>query len=264
MATPPSAPSRASRPDVACADASGVARDALLEVIDQSLVGDHAGVRPEGDRLVTHEFDCTQPGYQGWRWSVTVTRAARQRTVTVNEIVLLPGPDAVVAPGWTPYKERIQPGDMSPGDLLPVEEGDSRLAPGYLVGDPDVDALVDPGTVRSVAQEIGFGREQVLSVEGRDDAAQRWYEGDHGPETPLARQAPGECRTCGFMVRLSGPLSSLFGVCANAMANDDGRVVSYDHGCGAHSMATLGRAAGPVPIASPVFDTVTVDDVEQF
>ena len=30
-------------------------------------------------------------GYVGWRWSVTVARAPRQKTVTVDEIVLLPG-----------------------------------------------------------------------------------------------------------------------------------------------------------------------------
>ncbi|MGH3423358.1 MAG: DUF3027 domain-containing protein [Nocardioidaceae bacterium] len=264
MAPSPPPSARTPRSDAACVAAVDVARGALLEVVDPAVVGEHLGARAEGERLVTHVFESTQAGYRGWHWSVTVTRASRQRAVTVDEIVLLPGDDAIVAPSWTPYKERIQPGDMSPGDLLPPEDDDPRLVPGYLAGDPEVEALVDASTVRSVAQEVGFGREQVLSVEGRDAAADRWYDSDHGPDAPIAKQAPGECRTCGFMVRLSGPLASLFGVCANAMANDDGRVVAYDHGCGAHSQARLGRSAGPAPIAPPVFDTMAVDDVERF
>ena len=53
----------------------------------------------------------------------------------------------------------------------------------------------------------------------------------------MAHLAPGSCLTCGFFVRLGGPLGQVFGVCANSYAPDDGRVVSADHGCGAHSEA---------------------------
>jgi hypothetical protein len=56
--------------------------------------------------------------------------------------------------------------------------------------------------------------------------------------------------SCGFFVSLSGSLGRLFGACGNAFAPDDGRVVSADHGCGAHSeaMATesIARALSPV------------------
>jgi hypothetical protein len=70
--------------------------------------------------------------------------------------------------------------------------------------------------VRQVADEVGLGRVRVLSLEGRDDAAQRWYDGDGGPKSPLAKAAPGHCRDCGFLVRLGGPLATVFGVCATA------------------------------------------------
>ena len=33
----------------------------------------------------------------------------------------------------------------------------------------------------------------------------------------------------------------LFGICANEWAADDGRVVSLDHGCGAHSETDVRR-----------------------
>ena len=59
-------------------------------------------------------------------------------------------------------------------------------------------------------------RIRVLSAFGRDDTAERWYESDHGPRTPLSHAAPAHCVTCGFFVPLSGGLGRLFGACANA------------------------------------------------
>lgn len=256
--------SRSSRPDSVGANAVDAARSALLDVVDAADVGEHEGVRAEGERTVSHDFGCTRSGYRGWRWSVTVTRAPRQRSVTVNEIVLLPGGDAIVAPEWTPYRERIRPGDLSPGDLLPPEDDDARLVPGWSAGDPAVNGLVDPESVRPVADEVGLGRVRVLSLEGRDLAAERWYDGTQGPDNELTRQAPHSCRTCGFLVSMSGPLGTVFGVCANGLANDDGRVVSLDHGCGAHSKTKLSRSAAPRRLPEPVLDTVGVDDVETF
>ena len=46
-----------------------------------------------------------------------------------------PGDEAIVAPAWVPYRERILPGDLSPGDLLPVSDEDPRLVPTYSFGD---------------------------------------------------------------------------------------------------------------------------------
>ena len=251
------------KPDTAAVAAVDVARAALVEEVDAADVGEHLGHLVEGERLVTHLFACERAGYVGWRWSVTVARASRQKTVTVDEIVLIPGDDAIVAPEWVPYRERIKPGDLSPGDLLPVDDDDPRLVPTYLVGDGQLDA---EGTaqVRAVAQELGLGRVRTLSVEGRDLAAQRWYDGDGGPEAPVARSAPDLCTTCGFLLRIAGPLSETFGVCANGNANDDGRVVSFDHGCGAHSEVRLAKKHEPIPVPDPVFDTLTSDEIENF
>jgi hypothetical protein len=249
------------------------ARAALLEMVDGADVGEHLGHRGEDERVVTHYFDCRRAGYRGWRWAVTVARSPRAKSVTVDEIVLLPGQDAITAPVWVPYRDRIKPGDLSPGDILPTDEDDPRLVPGYLGGDPP-DYLADetdsPGdevdreVFRAVVDELGLGRPRVLSLEGRDLAAQRWYDGSHGPEAPLAQSAPASCATCGFLLRMAGPLSRLFGVCANAFANDDGRVVSFDHGCGAHSEAQLSKKSQPQPLPEPVLDTLTWDELDTF
>ncbi len=250
------------------ADSVGVkavdaAREALLELVDASDVGETLGHVAEDERVTTHLFACTRAGYRGWRWAVTVARAPRLKSVTVDEVVLLPGDDAITAPAWLPYRDRIQPGDLSPGDILPTEEDDARLVPGYLSGDPG-DDVVDQDSVREAIYELGLDRARVLSLEGRDLAAERWYDGSHGPESPIAQAAPASCSSCGFLVRLAGPLSQVFGVCANAQANDDGRVVSWDHGCGAHSEAQLAKKSQPQPLPDPVLDTLSWDELEKF
>lgn len=249
--------------DAATADAVDDARAALLVEVDATDVGDHAGVTVDGLRVVTHLFECRRAGYVGWQWAVTLTRASRQRKVTVVEVVLLPGPDAIVAPAWVPYRERIRPGDLSPGDLLPVDDDDARLVPTYSFGDDDLDSD-ERAQIRQVAKDLGLGRVRVLSPEGRDRAAERWFDGDGGPDAPIAKSAPHPCHSCGFLIRLAGPMSELFGVCANGEANDDGRVVAHQHGCGAHSEVRLTKRQQTQPPAPPVVDTISGEELETF
>lgn len=251
------------RLDSVAAAAVDEARAALLEEVPADEVGDHLGAIGDDQRVVTHRFGCTRKGYVGWQWSVTVTRASRQRRVTIDEVVLLPGEDAITAPAWVPYRERIKPGDLSPGDLLPVADDDPRLVPTYAFGDDPLDAD-EKAQIRTVAEDLGLGRVRTLSPEGRDLAAQRWLAGPGGPEAAVARSAPDTCFSCGFLVRLASPLSDTFGVCANGDANDDGRVVSVDHGCGAHSEIRLAKKHRAQPLPDHVIDTVTLDDLELF
>ncbi|MFI0351643.1 DUF3027 domain-containing protein [Actinomadura sp. 9N407] len=237
--------------DPACAGAVDLAREAAEETAKPHPVGEHLGLRAEGDRVVTHYFGCLDPGYRGWSWAVTVARASRAKLVTVDECVLLPGDDALLAPEWVPWLERLRPGDLGPGDLLPTPADDVRLAPGYT----EVDDALD----RETSWELGLGRPRVLSREGRSETAMRWYDGIAGPRAPIATSAPAQCSTCGFFVPLAGELRQVFGVCANEYAPDDGRAVSADHGCGAHSEAVVIPAAsehGPPVIDELDFDII--------
>src|SRR3954447_12346355 len=151
---------RAARLDQVCADAVGLARSAITEVTPED-VGEHLEAVAEGDRLVTHFFESRLAGYRGWRWAVTVTRVPRSRHVTICETVLLPGSDALLAPGWVPWHERLQPGDLGVGDLMPTAPDDDRLTPGYV--------LSDDSAVEEVSWELGLGRSRVMSREGRID-----------------------------------------------------------------------------------------------
>jgi hypothetical protein len=325
---------RAKEPDEACAQATDLARGAAEEVAGAGRVGAHVGIEADGDRVVTHLFSCLDQAYQGWRWAITLARASWSKTVTVSESVLVPGPDAILAPDWIPWRERLLPGDLGVGDILPAPPDDERLVPvAVLEGDDGVadwgeatwaaaaftepaepaareDATRDDqagigwaGTDRAgtdsagddplgagpagefaaaevaaefaegefAAGEIAAGalaaedtlpvRARVLSAIGRDTTAARWYASEHGPKTPLAHAAPGPCAGCGFFVRLGGPLGQVFGVCANAYAPDDGRVVSVDHGCGAHSESVF--PVGADQPLRPVIDELGYDLVDR-
>lgn len=240
---------RAPKPDAIACQAVEQARAAALDVGGSEAVGDYLRAEAEGERVVTHYFGCTLPGYVGWHWAVTVVRASRAKAVTVDECVLLPGRDAVLAPAWVPWEERIKPGDLGPGDLLPVADDDPRLEPGY--------TAIDDDDVRRVVEELGLGREWVLSRYAREEAAQRWHEGEAGPDTEIAKAAPGRCGTCGFSVPLVGSLGQAFGVCTNERAPFDGKVVSHDHGCGGHTDVRLPPPSVDAP--EPVIDTLTYE-----
>jgi Protein of unknown function (DUF3027) len=238
--TPIEAPTAEQFPlDAVAAAAVEVAREAAESDVP-GLVGEHLGATADASRVVTHYFATLDPAYRGWRWAVTVARASRSKSVTVDDVVLLPGDDAMLALDWVPWSERLRPGDLGVGDLLPTAADDVRLAPSFLATDDEEE--------QSVAFELGIGRIRVLSFEGRVEAVDRWYAGDPGPEAAIARAAPSSCASCGFYLPLAGALRQAFGACANEYAPDDGRVVSVDHGCGAHSQAVvIPTSPQPVP-----------------
>lgn len=272
--------------DPACAEAVEVAREALTDVAPPGTVGGHLGVEPEAERMVLHTFAAELPGYRGWRWAATVMRASRSKTVSVGETVLLPGSDSLLSPTWVPWTERLRPGDLGVGDLLPTDEDDPRLEPGWNVledaelelaleadgtldaaaagaadddGDDAEDGWVAADALLAVSLELDLLRPRVLSPIGLDDALDRWTAGEHGPDAPIAQSAPALCATCGFRIPLRGSLGHGFGICANEISPSDGHVVSLGHGCGAHSEAAVipAMAERPDPVVDEVgFETV--------
>jgi hypothetical protein len=220
------------------------AADDLGPAAAAAAVGEHLDTVVEAPDLVTHHFAAERGGYRGWRWSVTLADGG-DGPVTVCEVVLQPGPDALVAPAWLPWDERVRPGDLGVGDLLPTAPDDDRLVPAYLASD-------DPA-VEEVATEVGLGRVRVMSRTGRSEAAGRWFDGPHGPGTDMARAAPAPCGTCGFFLPIAGSLRAGFGVCGNEYAPADGSVVAVGFGCGAHS-DVVSEQASAIAVAELVYD----------
>jgi hypothetical protein len=262
------APVRSVPTDDVLAAAVELARAAAVETAgDAQVVGAHLNAQPEPapsvaegvpdalGAVLTHTFESRLPGYVGWHWAVTVARVPGENAVTVDEVVLLPGDSALLAPAWVPWHERLRPGDLSVGDVLPSTEDDPRLVPAYAVDD---DSSEDPEG-RVIAFELGLGRERVMSHEGRGEAVGRWAAGEFGPASSMARHAPGPCATCGFFLPLAGSLRSMVGVCGNAYAPADGHVVTADYGCGAHSQATLVADEATEVVRTARYDTGAFD-----
>lgn len=241
------------KPDATLRAAVDLAREAADSIAESGTVGDHLGMDMVEDRLATHYFSCTAGAYPGWRWAITVARVPRSKTVTVCETNLVPGDGALLSPEWLPYADRLAPGDVGPGDVTPKIDDDPLLVAGFeATGDEDVDQMAQ--------WELGLGRPRVLSAEGREAAAQRWYDGDNGPNAAVAQKAPAPCSSCGFFVPMAGALRDFFGVCASAWSPSDGRVVSIDHGCGAHSEVDM-AAPEPEVIAPIVLDDNALEPV---
>jgi len=244
------APSTTGAPDSRLLEAVEPARRAAEQDAGPGAVGAHSGAHVEDAAAVTHLFEADYPGYHGWCWAVTVACAGPDAPVTVSEVVLLPGPQALTAPEWVPWERRVRAGDLGVGDLLPTSPDDPRLVPGYLRSD-------DPA-VEDVARELGLGRRRVLSRLGRLDAAERWHGGDHGPGSPMAATAPATCGTCGFYLPLAGSLSAAFGVCGNELAPADGHAVHIEFGCGAHSEVEV-EPSPVATVAELVYDDAQLD-----
>ncbi|MGH3754758.1 MAG: DUF3027 domain-containing protein [Pseudonocardiaceae bacterium] len=237
-------------PGLDLAGAVGPARQAAQADAGDSPVGRHVGTQTEDGGAVTYLFEADLPGYHGWHWAVTVASAGPGTPVTVSEVVLLPGPDALVAPAWVPWTQRVRAGDLGVGDLLPTDPDDPRLVPGYLSDD-------DP-PVEQLSPELGLGRPRVLGRAARLALLQRWRDSDRGPDSEMARSAPDRCVTCGFYLPLGGALGAALGVCGNDLAPADGQVVHAEFGCGAHSEVQVDTSPS-VPVAELVYDDAELE-----
>ena len=241
--------------DPACGGAESLCRETLLGVAQESgHVGVAVAIEATGELTAVHRFECTHPGYVGWNWAVAVSRAPGSDDVTIDELWLEPGDGALLTPAWRPWSERVMPGDLGVGDIFPTAADDPRLTAGFTAED-DTDSVVADQPLHPLQWELGLGRERVLSALGREDAAERWFAGDSGPDSPLARAATDRCVTCGWLMPLGGSLGQAFGVCAQPMSPSDGRVVALQHGCGAHSEVVTD------PNAAEVVEVI-VDDVD--
>lgn len=160
-----------------------LARDAANVEAGGDWVGDHLEVAMEDERLATHLFACTNPAYRGWRWAVTVTRAEGFDDVTITDAVLLPGPDSLVAPAWVPWAERVRPGDLGPGDVLPTDAHDLRLVPGFT----DEDSLEGLGSLAPLSPGMWSSDSAVLACSRFSDAMRQQNAGTKATSAPTPR-----------------------------------------------------------------------------
>jgi len=83
-----------------------VARTAAVENAGEQAVSNFVELIDEGDGAFSFVFESKLEGYQGWLWSVTLFDSGDE-TPTISEVVLLPGDQALLAPAWVPWSERL-------------------------------------------------------------------------------------------------------------------------------------------------------------
>lgn len=117
---------RTSKVDEILAAAKDVALQGVREITPDHNIGLVHHVRPEEERLSTHLFECTMPGYRGWFWFATLSRAPRSKAATICEVGLLPGDDALIAPDWVPWADRVRPEDLEENAAQENAESDAE------------------------------------------------------------------------------------------------------------------------------------------
>lgn len=117
---------RTSKVDEILAAAKDVALQGVQEIAPAHAIGLVHHVRAEEERLSTHLFECTLPGYRGWFWFATLSRAPRSRVATICEVGLLPGDDALIAPDWVPWADRVRPEDLQENAAQENAESDAE------------------------------------------------------------------------------------------------------------------------------------------
>lgn len=241
-----------------------VARSALAEVTDSSHIGAFVETQPTTEQTAIVTFVSTMPGYKNWKWLVMLSWLDAKH-LTIDEVAMVPTDEALVAPAWVPWSQRVEAGDLGVGDELPYQALDPALAPGYVQAEQDL--LDDQETLRPFWWSLGLGRERVLSATGRELAAARWSSGGYSAAAIMAKVAQGKCIGCGYFNPLAGSLGSAFGACTNAVSPADGKVVAANFGCGAHSETDAAEVF--VPTVDLVYDDTydqgfgfTDDDVD--
>ena len=257
-----------------------VAKSVAIEMADQpEQVGSFVETIDMGDHVMDFRFVCGITGYEGWQWSVTLFHDEEAGRWTVNESSLIPTTAALRPPAWVPWRQRLEPTDLSVTDSIGTDPDDVRLEDGFRKTEPVAvddsgdrsDAVADTADtadenpdVADAVQEFDLSRRRVLSALGRSQTAKRWYEGPHGPKSLSTKTADGNlCANCGFFVQLKGELSVMFGVCANKWSPDDGRVVSVDHGCGEHSQIDPPEPTHLWIQSKPAYDDLHIDVIAQ-
>ena len=142
---------RTSKVDEILAAAKDVALQGVREIAPAHAIGLVHHVRAEEERLSTHLFECTLPGYRGWFWFATLSRAPRSRVATICEVGLLPGDDALIAPDWVPWADRVRPEDLEENAEQENVESDAATEESAESGEPVENNSVENETAQNAS-----------------------------------------------------------------------------------------------------------------
>lgn len=110
------------------AELQQLAEVALNEIAESDEIGEFVSASVEGDAVAVLQYAVRVPGYTDWFWTVLCTRVP-DSAPTVLECFMLPGENALLAPAWVPWAERLaefRATHDSQGNLLVPDENDAE------------------------------------------------------------------------------------------------------------------------------------------
>ena len=191
--------------DAVLAAAVDLAREAADSIAEPGTVGDHLG-HGDGRRAPRHPLLRLHrqrlPGLA--LGDHRRPRAARARPRRCARPTSCRATARCCRRQWLPYADRLAPGDLGAGDVLPYKEDDPLLEPGFeATGDEEVDELA--------VYELGLGPQARAVGRGARGGRPALVRGRARPALPgVAEKAPAPCSSCGFFLPMAGALAGFF------------------------------------------------------
>lgn len=137
------------------------AYNAAVEASSRNAVGFFIESIEEDEGVVTYLFEGKLKGYIGWRWSVSVFQADEKSPATISEVLLVPGPESLVAPDWVPWSERLADYKALQAELEAQAALDAEEV------EDDADEVEDADDVDETEEAV----DSTLAMDGEGDSA---------------------------------------------------------------------------------------------
>jgi len=105
-----------------------LAKAAAADFAKPNALGDFVESVEEEPGVTTFMWQSTHAGYLGWRVAAIVAHFGGDEPATVSEVLLVPGADALVAPDWVPWSERLADYQALQAELEKQAALDAELA----------------------------------------------------------------------------------------------------------------------------------------
>jgi hypothetical protein len=159
-------------------DNKTTAYNAAVEASSRNAVGFFIESIEEDEGVVTYRFEGKLKGYVGWRWSVSVFQADENSPATISEVLLVPGPESLVAPDWVPWSERLADYKALQAELEAQAALDAEEADEADEADEAEDVDVSDDTEEEVDSSLAMDAENdSVILEGEDSALANVEEG---------------------------------------------------------------------------------------
>lgn len=105
-----------------------LAKAAAADFAKPNALGDFVESVEEEPGVTTFMWQSTHAGYLGWLVAAIVAHFGGDEPATVSEVLLVPGADALVAPDWVPWSERLADYQALQAELEKQAALDAELA----------------------------------------------------------------------------------------------------------------------------------------